>query len=126
MPVVGPVAQVVDGDVEQPDVAGLAGQGERRAASKYAGKIVTTSILTAASASSSGNGVTRPGRSATTTRPAGDVDLGHERGDERHQRVAAVGGADLEEVLGAVEDAVTSPSERPSRSSAARPTSWWS
>ena len=51
--------------------------------------------------SSSGSGVTRPGRSATTTRPPATVDLGHQRLHERHQRVAAVGRADREQVLGA-------------------------
>ena len=54
--------------------------------------------------SSSGNGVTSPGRSATTTRPAARSTSGTSAGDERHQRVAAVGRADGQQVLrGAVE-----------------------
>ena len=66
--VVGPVAQVVDGDVDQAATRGPCRSATASSEANQAGKIVTTSILT--QASSSGNGVTRPGRSATTTRPA--------------------------------------------------------
>ena len=61
---------------------------------------MTTSILTVL-AVVLGNGVTRPGPVGDDDAAAGDVDLGHQRRHERHQGVAPVGRADLEQVLGA-------------------------
>ena len=63
-----------------------------------------TSILIAGQSSSSGSGVTRSGPVGDHDPAAGEVDLGDQRLHERHQRVAAVGGADRQQVLGTAVD----------------------
>ena len=62
--------------------------------------------------------MTRPGRSAITTRPAGTSTSGTSAATNGHERVAAVGRTHLQQVLARrAGPPVTSPSGRPSRSS---------
>ena len=69
---------------------------------RYSGKMVTTSTRTAApSVLERGDQARAVGDDDAA---AVEVDLGHQRRDERHQRVAAVGGADDEQVLRAAAD----------------------
>ena len=100
VPVVGPLPQVVHAHVEEPSIAGLAGQRQRqrvevrREDRHDVDPHVTPARLVV--------GVRRhqAGPVGDHDPAAVDVDLGDERGHERHQRVAPVGGADLEQVLG--------------------------
>ena len=100
VPVVGPVAQVVHVQVEQPAGARLAGQRELERA-QVVGED-RDDVDPHVGSPSSRAGSSRPGRSATTIRRARQVDRRHQRGHERHQHLAPVTGVDHQQVLAGV------------------------
>ena len=92
--------------VEQAGVLRLAGQREARAARGTPGRSRRRRCAPLSPASSSAAASSSPGRSATSSRPPRHVDHGHERGDERHQHLAAVGRAQRQQVLAGAVDHV--------------------
>ena len=98
MPVVRPLPQVVDVQLDQTLVRGLAGQ---RLAQRRQEVREDREVVEPHSSSSSGQRGDEARAVGDHDPAAGDVDLGHQRLHERHQRLPAVRGRDPEQVLGA-------------------------